>query len=139
MALTFLEVDEHLIIGLVSDVNLVSFMLPLDEFTNIVDDLLLGFCLCDLLCFFPLSHHLSLSDDALHLLLSRFVRFSPWPADLLSFLTADRDHGRRFLSRVMVLSALETFVTRLVQLLVTASRPTSFHLLLAGVDGSALE
>ena len=40
---------------------------------------------------------------------------------------------------MMVLSALETFVTRLVQLLVTASRPTSFHLLLAGIDGSALE
>ena len=40
---------------------------------------------------------------------------------------------------MMVLSTLETFVTRLVQLLVTASRPTSFHLLLTGVNGSALE
>ena len=98
MALTFLEVDEHLIIGLISDVHLVSFMLPLDEFTNIVDDLLLGLCLSDLLRFFLISHHLSLSDDALHLLLSRFVRFSPWSTDLLSFLTTNRDHGRRFLS-----------------------------------------
>ena len=96
--LTFLEVDEHLIIGLVSDVYLVSFMLPLDELSHIVDDLLFGLGLCDLLGFFSLSHHLALSDDALHLLLSCFVGFSPGPADLLSFLASNRDHGRRFLS-----------------------------------------
>ena len=40
---------------------------------------------------------------------------------------------------MMVLSALESLVARLVQLLVPAARASSLHLLLAGVDGSALE
>ena len=40
---------------------------------------------------------------------------------------------------MMVPSALESFVARLVQLLMPAARASSLHLLLAGVDGSALE
>ena len=94
MELTLFEVDQHLIIGLVSETDVISLMFSLDELAHIVDYLLLSLCLGHTFCLLTVSSHQFLgADDTFHLLLCRFATFSSRPAHNFTFLASNRYHG----------------------------------------------